>query len=376
MSIWLLRLFYGLMLGSLAALIPLLGGRFEREGLDGVTIGLLMALLPLGRLLSVPLWAWWADRYQAAGLVLRVSCVASAAAGMVVARAESVWALGLAMFLFAAMRAPVGAITDVFVMESLRSRGRPLAEYGRVRLFGSLGFMVGVLLASVPFSGHWLSDASLVATAIVAFAFPTRGAGGPAPVWPALVALVRQPWLLPLLLAGCLQAFTLSVYDCFLSVHVAALGMPEWVVGAAFAVGVACEIALMAWARPVLGRLGPAGGLFLAAAVNVPRWALTAWTSDPVVLVGVQVIHGVAFGAFWVSGVQRMAQGAPVQVAASAQSLWSAASYGVGSLAGQALAGEARELGGTAAIFEMLACVSVLATVAAGWLWRVDRRPG
>ncbi len=374
LSLPMLRLFCGLMLGSMAALIPLLGGRFERAGFDGGTIGLLMALLPLGRLLSVPLWAWWADRYRAAGLVLRVSCVLSAVAGMVVARAESVWALGLAMFCFSAMRAPLGAITDVFVMDSLRARGRPLAEYGRVRLFGSLGFMIGVLLASAPFAGPWLSDLGLLATAAVAFAFPTRGEGGPAPVWPALVALVKQRWLLPLLLAGCLQAFTLSVYDCFLSVHVAALGLPEWVVGAAFAVGVACETTLMAWARPLLGRVGPAGGLLLAAAVNVPRWALTAWTDDPVVLVGVQVLHGVAFGAFWVSGVQRMAQGAPVHVAASAQSLWSAASYGVGSLAGQALAGEAREAGGTAAIFEMLAGVSVLATVAAGWLWRVDRR--
>ena len=373
-----LRLFYALMLGSLGALIPLLGGRFEKEGIAGGTIGLLLAMLPLGRLVSMPLWAWWADRYQAAGLVLRVSCAGTAAAAIVLARATDVVWIGVAMFAYAALRAPVGAITDSVVVERLRAAGRPLGEYGKVRLFGSIGFLVGTVLATLPLRlpPHLWSDLGAVLTVLVAFQFPTRGGAGPAPVLPALIALLRQRWLAPLLLAGCLQAFTLSVYDTFLSVHVAALGLPEWVVGAAVAVGVGCETVLMAFARPLLGRVGPAGGLFIAAAMNVPRWLIVAWTVDPVVLVATQVLHGVAFGAFWVSGVERMARGAPVHVAASAQALWGVASYGVGALFGQALAGQARSWGGTGGIFELLAAVSVLATAAAAWLWWVARRDG
>ena len=52
--VFLHRLFYVLQLGSMAALLPLLGGRFEAAGFDGLTIGGLMATFPLGRLLAAP----------------------------------------------------------------------------------------------------------------------------------------------------------------------------------------------------------------------------------------------------------------------------------------------------------------------------------
>lgn len=364
----------------MAALLPLLGGRFEAAGFDGLTIGGLMATFPLGRLVAAPLWAVLADRYRVAGLVLRLSAVLSGAAGMALARAESIPVLAGAIFIFAATRAPIGAVFDALVLGRLSELGRPTAEYGRIRLWGSLGFLGGVVLASnwaaTGLPPHLLVDGTLLAAAGVSFGFPLRGACGPAPILPALRELAASPFLLPLLVTGALQALTMSVYDTFYSVHVAALGLPVGVVGASMALGVGCEVLLMVVGRPLLRRLGPSRGLLLAALSGLPRWLVTATATDPAVLVATQSLHGFGFALFWLSGVQRMSQAARPEIAASSQSLWAAATYGFGALAGAGLAGLARREFGSDGIFWMLAFVSLLASMSAVWLWRVDRPKG
>ncbi len=373
------RAFYVSQLASMAALMPLLGGRFEAAGFDGLTIGLLMAMFPAGRLFAAPLWALLADRYRVAGLVLRLAATASALAGMVLARAESVTTLAACLFVFSALRAPIGSVLDAFVLQDLVDRGRPREEYGRVRLWGSVGFMGGVIVASYwarwPVPPHLFGDVTLLASAALSFGYPWRGSGGPAPILPALRELAASPFLAPLLLTGALQALTVSVYDTFYSVHVTALGLPPMVVGASIAVGVTCEVGLMALGRPFLERLGPTRGLLLATVSGVPRWVATATVTDPVWLVAVQALHGLGFAAFWLSGVQRLSQAARVEIAASAQSLWAASTYGFGALVGAGLAGFARQHVGSEGIFWMLAAVSSFASVAAVWLWRADRPP-
>jgi PPP family 3-phenylpropionic acid transporter len=110
--------------------------------------------------------------------------------------------------------------------------------------------------------------------------------------------------------------------------------------------------------------------------VSIPRWLIMANSTDATVLVAAQVLHGVGFGAFWLAGVQRMSRGARPAIAASAQSLWAAGTYGIGALVGAGLAGWARAELGSAGIFTMLAVVSVLASFAALWLVIVDGRRG
>jgi PPP family 3-phenylpropionic acid transporter len=374
-SLSLLRWFYFVSLGALGAVVPFLGARLEAAGLSGHQIGGMMAMLPLGRLVSAPLWGWLADRFAMAGLLLRIGCALAVLGELVLLfQADPVYA-GVGLFLFSAGRAPLGPLVDSVTLQALSQPGHDPREYGRVRLWGSIGFLgfavVCGRLADDGLDPLVLGAGLLTATAALAFRFPTRGAGGPAPVLPALRALLEQPFLVPLLGMACLQAMTLSVYDTFFSTHVRALGLPSMVTAAAVALGVACEVAVMRFGRPLLARIGAPRALLLAAMAAVPRWALIAWVTDPVALVAVQVLHGVAFGVFWIAGVQLMAEKAPAQVSASAQSLFSAASYGVGALVGAVLAGEVRAAWGTAAIFQALTLVSCGATGFAAWLvWR------
>jgi PPP family 3-phenylpropionic acid transporter len=374
-SLSLLRWFYFLSLGALGAVVPFLSARLETAGLGGAKIGLLLAMLPLGRLVSAPLWGWLADRFDIAGLLLRLGCALALGGGLAVLGADRPGLAALGLFLFAAGRVPLGPLVDAATLQALSQPGHDVREYGRVRLWGSIAFLLFTLvagrMADAQANPLWLGVVLLAATLALSFRFPTRGTGGPAPVLPALRALVRQPFLLPLLGMAGMQALTCSVYDTFFSAHVQALGLPATVTASAVAVGVACEIGVMRLGRVLLARLGAPNALLLAALAGIPRWWLTSWVTDPVGLVAVQLLHGVTFGVFWIAGVQLLAERAPAQVSASAQSLFAAASYGVGALVGALLAGEVREVWGTPAIFTLLTVASAGASAFAGALvWR------
>lgn len=364
-SLAFLSLFSFVSLGVLGAIVPFLGAQLAERGLRPEEIGWLMAMIPLGRIIGAPLWGQLADRYRAAGLLVQVGALLSLVGAVLLWGADSGIAAGAAVFLFWVARVPLGPLVDAVILDTLRRKGRDLRDYGRIRLWGSLGFMgLAVLLG---WGGHPLAvgvGLSLLLL-LLSLGLPSRGEGGPAPILPALRALLRERGLLPFLGWACFQAATVATYDTFFSVHIRALGLDTWVVSAAVGVGVGVEVVVMLWGRRLLGMLGVGPAMGIAALSGLPRWWIVASSDDPWLLVGIQVLHGAGFALFWLAGVQWMAERAPRAVAASAQSLLAACSYGLGALGGALLAGTLSQEFGTPAIFYGLCGLSTVAALLA-----------
>lgn len=350
---------------------------------------MLLALLPAGRLLSAPVWGWLADRYRLAGTLLRVGALLSLVGVIIVCRAVSLTEAGVGLLLVAVGRTPLGPLVDAFVVDALHESSE---RYGGIRAWGSVGFLLAALVAGELATRQF--DPLIVAVVLSAaclgltFCFPARAGQwpskpapigpapiGPAPVGPVLRALFRQPGFVALLSFGACQALTVNVYDTFFSVHVRALGLPATVTSYAVFTGVGVEVWVMMNGRWILSRLGGRRALLLAAVSGIPRWLLTAWFVSPVWLVLTQVLHGLSFALFWIAGVEEVARRSKgvassqggVDISASAQSVWAAATYGVGALAGAALAGPVRGELGTAAVFVGCAVVGCVGTAFA---WR------
>jgi PPP family 3-phenylpropionic acid transporter len=86
----------------------------------------------------------------------------------------------------------------------------------------------------------------------------------------------------------------------------------------------------MSMSERIFRRFEPRHVFLFAVMLALPRWLLTAWIREPWVLVGLQALHGVTFGAFWVAGVAVVSRRAPPQVANSAQALLGVAVGGLG----------------------------------------------
>ncbi|MBX2801063.1 MAG: MFS transporter [Myxococcales bacterium] len=355
-----LILWYAAVCGAMT-LGPWLALHLRDQGLSDSQIALLLLAMPIGRLLGGPLWAWVADRLGAAGPVLKLGNGLAALFVGLLCVSSSPWVLVLAVCGWATSSAPMLPIADA---ATVRWVGR---RYGRVRLVGSAAFGIGVVVAGVGRDAWALTPvvqaAILLAVAtLVALALPPLPTKAPAPPRVGqLLGLLRHGSLAPVVVASLLHGASLTAYDSFFALHLDALGAPTWATGVAFAIGVAVEVGVLAVAPGLLERFGPRRLFTVGVASAVPRFAITGWATSVPLIVGVQALHGLTFGAMWIGATALYAELAPASLRNSTQALLHASMFGAGRLVGLLLAAPVLEAYGPDVLFGVAAAASAAA---------------
>ncbi|MCO4772402.1 MAG: MFS transporter [Deltaproteobacteria bacterium] len=370
-----LILWYCLAIGSLGAFHPLLSLVLLRRGATEAEIPFLLALFPLGLLFAAPFWGRFADR---TGNIVRVVSFAMSAAalgafGTLFAR--DVALLVPALALIAASRGGAIALFDVHTIATLGGGEEGRAAYGRVRMWGSMMFvlavqLVGVLAVRWPDAPLWVNAALMGSLAILTWALPpTPGARAPSePV--RLRSLLEHPVLMRFFVISVLHVAAMSAYDHLFALHGAAQGLSDAAIGAAFALGVGAEVGVLFLSPALLSRFKPSTLLVVAVLAGIPRWWITGVTDNHAALVLVQATHGLTFGLWWVGGIAYASEAAPKHLQASAQAGFVASGFGLGSLAALLIASQALPAFGGPVLFQGLAVVSVLASVLLPWALR------
>ena len=104
--------------------------------------------------------------------------------------------------------------------------------------------------------------------------------------------------------------------------------MSDAVIGLLMAEAIVAEVALFAWGRGLIERLGPAGLTACAAAASVVRWSVTALAPPLAVLAAIQLLHAATFAMQHLSAMLVLSRAVPPERAATAQALHSALGYG------------------------------------------------
>ncbi len=357
-----LVLWYVLAVGSIGSLHPFLALALERAGASGRASSLLFTLFPLGFLLAGPLWGWVADRTGRPTTVLRGAATLCGVA-VVAAACTSNWRFLLpSLAVVALCRAPLLPLVDVLTVKSL---GANSDAYGRVRMWGSIAFIGSVWIVGQTVEDTWRAPlygnaALLGGASLLTWALPElpRPDG---PSRPKLGPLVRHPMLRLLALVAVLHGLTISAYDYMFSLHVDRLGLDTSVTGAAFVCGVAAEVLVLAGAPWLLPRFGARKLLLIGVLSGIPRFLVMATSADPVLLAGIQVLHGLGFGAWWIGVVSILAQEAPPELRNSAQTLLMSANYGLGPLCALGLSALLVDGRGTATLYGVSAGLSAIA---------------
>ncbi len=350
----------------LGAVMPYIALDLKTRGLSGWPLAAAMGMLPLGNLIAGPAWSMLADRLQLHGSILRIA-TALTVVGLVGASSLLGWWASAAMLLLSIGRAPMAPGVDGMALKVL---GSDRGGYGRLRRWGSIGFLLSVAL--VPPLVERLDIGQLspgillaVLTALLTWLLPSSPRAPQPSILPALAVLVRSRSLLWILSAAALHFSAHSASTSFLAVHMDALSLAPWWAGAALAVGVLVEIGVFSVSGWLLTRFSPERVFRFATALAILRWLLTAAVDSGPALVACQALHGITFGAFWIAGVALVSERAPREVTTSAQGLLAAAVGGVGSMIGLVGASRVVELLDTRWLFLCGAIVGVLALACA-----------
>src|SRR5688572_6916926 len=143
----------------------------EAKGLDAGTIGIVIAVPMIARIVAVPIITRAADRRRAIKATLVIIAAVGTLAMSVVGVMQGAIAILVAFTIAAVAFAPMLSLSDAYALNGLGARGR---AYGPVRLWGSVAFIVanigaGTLLGIIdPVHLIWLIVTALVCTTLAA----------------------------------------------------------------------------------------------------------------------------------------------------------------------------------------------------------------
>ena len=366
--------------------MPFLPVWLSWRGLDETQIGIIYAVPVFVRAIFTPAMAFLADRSGRPVTMLKGLAWASLLAALMLPLTSGFWAILAIILLFTLFWMSVIPLTDAVALAGARA-GR--ADYGRMRVWGSLGYIAmtsaggAALQLWGPQAALWLFIVAAAIVMLSAYGLPSGGgydrAVADAPGMPLrrlaiadLMQLVRAPMLWLFLAAASTIQSAHAVYYIFGTLHWTSAGISPAVIGLLWGVGVIAEVVLFTYAVKVGRSLGPAQLICLAGAAAVLRWLFTAYDPSLPALFVLQSLHGLTFGAAHLGAMQFIDRALPPRLAASAQGLYASITAGVvmglASLASGPLyqAYEGRAYLGMAA----LACVGLTASAVLMRRWR------
>ncbi len=310
------------------------------RGLDAQQIATVFAAAIWAKVIATPALGALADRLgRRRAVMIALAGLAAAAYGGLwpVAGFWAILALNLVAGVAQSALMPLG---DSITLAAVRRDG---LDYGRVRVWGSVSFVVaaigsGAALAAGARAGKAGDQVLLLVLAASAVLFAACiGVPAAAPATmrrsrrSALGLLVadRRFWLF-VVSAAALQS-SHQLYYGFGTLYWRQLGFSDSVIGMLWAEGVVAEIVLFWYSAPFVARLGPLGLMALGGAAGIVRWSLLGLVPGLAMAAVLQLLHAATFGASHLGAMHYLARTVPPGAAASAQSLYAALSAGLGS---------------------------------------------
>lgn len=369
---WRLSGFYFFYFAFVGAMSPFWGLYLQSLAFNAFQIGVLMSLLQVMRIFAPNIWGHVADRTGKKARIVQIAALGSVVVFAGVFIDSSFWWLFGVMaalgFFWSASLPLVEAMT-------LSHLGERTDTYGRIRLWGSVGFIlvvVGLGYAFDQVSIRWLPWAVLVVMlGIAAFArvIPESEILPHHTDHRSVWVVLKQPAVASLLAASMLMAVTHGPYYTFYSIYLVDHGYAKSTVGWLWAVGVLCEIGVFLIIPRIFAQVTPRRLLLASFALAVLRFLLIAWGVESAWLIwGAQTLHAFTFGTYHAAAVALIHQNFRGRHQARGQALYTSLSYGVGGTIGGLASGLTWESLGPAWTFTLAAASAALAwAVYAAW---------
>jgi len=307
---------------------------FQGRGMSVAQIGVLMSLIQVLRIFGPNVWGYVADHSERRVFVLRLTGVAALVSFSGFVFGSTFAHFFAAMVLLNLFTSAQGPMCEALMLSEMRG---DLTYYGRIRLWGSIGFIVTVMLAS--FLMDWQGTGALVwfcgalLVCVLAAAFRLKDvprmthAGKP----PALLAVLRKKEVLAFFASTALMVSAHAALYTFYSLYLERQGYSKTVTGLMWSLGVVAEVLCFYYQAPLFRRWGARRLMFACFAFGIVRFALIgAGAQSLALLVAAQLMHAATFALHHSASVQTMQRWFSGPLQARGQALYISISYGLG----------------------------------------------
>ena len=365
-----LGLTYFLYFGQLGVLVPYLGVFLDGRGFSSVQIGELLAIITLARIIGPIMWANIADKKGKALGVLRLGTFLTMSSFASVFYFESFWGMTMSFSLMMMFWTAVLPQLEVITMQCIAARS---IGYGKVRLWGSIGFIVLTVLVG------WLLDIFSTETPVVVSMATLSG------LWvvtlfikqpplkakasqhsSSLLDVVKSPVFIAFMVSATLLQFSFGSYYGFFSLYMRDLDYSGQETGMLIALGVVAEVGIFLAARRLILKFGVWNLLVFSMAATAVRWFVLGYLADSLLIVmASQLIHALSFGLTHAVSVHFIHHFFAPEYHSRAQAVYISVAFGMGGAIGSYLAGVTWMQGAGASLsFAVSGSAALLGTMA------------
>jgi PPP family 3-phenylpropionic acid transporter len=369
---WRLSGFYFYYFATLGALIPYWGLYLKSLGFGPEAIGQLMAVLMGTKIVAPNVWGFIADRRGQRLAVVRWASSLSAIGFAGVYLGAQFWTLAVTMAVFSFFW---NASLPQFEALTLTHLGAQAQRYTRIRLWGSVGFIVTVVLlgTGVDKAGAWILPHAILLLMIgiwlSSLLVPDRGAASTHHDHEPLWRVLRRPKVIALLTVCFLMQASHGPFYAFYSIYLKDYGYTTGLIGTLWSLGVVAEVLVFLAMHRLLERFGMRKLFLTCFALTSARWVIVALFPTSVVLqAAAQSLHAASFGIYHAVAIQLFHVFFVGRLQGRGQALYSSVSFGAGGALGSLASGYLWERQGPEVTYLLAAVVSGIAFMVI-WRW-------
>ena len=338
---WRLSAWYFFYFAFVGCFLPYFSLYLSSIGLDAWRISVVMAMMPLMRLLAPAFWGVLADRLGRKSALVRNVLAVSALVFSGLLLTSNFYDLLVIMVVMSFFWSASLPLVEALTLGHVRHF---VGRYGRIRLWGSVGFIVavqglGVALDFLPMSFTiWISLALLTSACVAAAMIPESDGVGRE--HEPLRGLLLQPRVLALLVAGMLMSMAHAPLYTFYSIHLVDQGYGKTIIGGLWSLGVLAEILVFAFMPRLIATGSLRNILVICFGLAALRFLLVGWCIGlPAVALLAQVLHGASFGAHHAASITALNRWFAPHQQGTVQALFGSISYGAGGVIGGIFSG-------------------------------------
>lgn len=366
--------FYVVYFAALSSLMPYLVLFYQARSFSGAQIGLLTGIPPLVTLVAAPFWTGLADSKHWHKRIMGLGILVAVIVSFLLPSFSGFLFVFALIILYNTFISPVASLADSATMNML---GEERSMYGRIRLGGTIGWGVFAPLAGLLVQRYGLHAAfwSFSVLMLVNLLISPRFVHGSHEQTDSnqggiRTLLTSRRWIHFLFLAflGGIGSFSVAAY---LFPYMAELGANESTMGIASSIATLTELVVFFFGNRLVKKFGSHGLLILALVMSGLRSVLYSLVSTPAMVLVLQAFGGTIFPALWLAGVSYADEHAPLRLKSTAQGLFGAMTFGVGSATAGFLGGLLLETIGGRGMFLMLGIIVLVGLVMAEGIRRV-----
>ena len=367
---------YFLYFGVLGIFLPFFNLYCYHLGFSGFRIGILSALRSVALVLFPLVWGALADRLNVRRPIYILCCFCSALIWMLYLFTVDFWPMLAITIFYGIFFSPIISFLEAFTMDIL---GKEKKSYGRIRVWGSISFIVVVLVLGKIID---LYSVEMIVVLILAGSLMLSVISTQVPDLPiakkkrlsgrAKSLLDRH--VLVFLFCAFLMLVSHGAYYGFFSIHLENLGFGNTFIGLAWALATVSEILVMLRSDQIFNRFSIKAVLIFSFMVAALRWFILFFVQSAAAILLAQVLHAVTYGTFHIASILYIDRLAPDKAKTMGQAVNNATSYGLGLMVGFFINGYLYEITGSFALFMISSLIALCGGLIFWGFCLVDRK--